>query len=165
MTALAGAGGGLERPRLDHRLDLGQPRVLADGPCAGQAELDPVVGGRVVRPGEGRARHVELPGREVQQVGRDQPQVDDVRALLECARDEGVAQVDARRAHVAPHDDGGGLREADERAADGPRQLRVELVGHEAAYVVCLEDDVDGGHCGTDDSWPLAHRLSRANPA
>ena len=55
-----------------------EPGVLADRPGAGQAELDAVVLGRVVRGGEHGARRVELAGGEVQQVGGGQAEVDDV---------------------------------------------------------------------------------------
>jgi hypothetical protein len=52
----------------------------------------------------------------------------------------------ARRPHVASHHHPLGAGEAGERPADGPADLLVELVGHQAAHVVGLEDGVEGAH-------------------
>ena len=65
----------------DHGLDAVEAGVLADRLGAGEAELDAVVVGRVVRRGEHRGRRVEAAGGEVHEVGRGQAEVDDVEAL------------------------------------------------------------------------------------
>ena len=64
-----------------HGLDLGQAGVDADGLGPGEAQLDAVVLGRVVRRREHGAGRVEAPGGEVHEVGRHQTEVDDVDAL------------------------------------------------------------------------------------
>src|SRR5690606_23596851 len=122
--------------------------VLADRAGAGQAELDAVVLGRVVRGGEHRPRGVEAARGEVQEVGRAQPHVHDVQALALDALGEGGGQLDAARPHVAPDDDpvgpaAGGGDEAGEGRADAVAELGVQLVRHRAPHVVGLEDHVE----------------------
>ena len=63
-----------------------RPDVLADRPGAGQAQLDAVVLGGVVRRREHRAGGVEGAGREVHEVGGGQAEVDDVEALRRAPR-------------------------------------------------------------------------------
>ena len=64
-----------------HRLDLDAGRCRTPiGLRAGEAELDAVVLGGVVRGGEHRAGRVEVPGGEVEEVGRGQAEVDDLDA-------------------------------------------------------------------------------------
>ena len=68
-------------PRCDRGLDLAQAGVLADGRGAGQAQLDAVVLGRVVRLAVNIAPGASsVPDGEVHEVGGGQPEVDDVDA-------------------------------------------------------------------------------------
>ena len=129
---------------LGDRLDLGEPGVDADRAGAREAELDAVVLSRVVRGGEHRARGVERAGGEVHQVGRGQPEVDDVDALLEHAVGERVDQLRAGRAHVAADEHPiGASTEAGEADTERVRDLGVELIGHRAPDVVGLDDLVE----------------------
>ena len=73
-------------PAITSSLITDKPGVLADGLGAGAAQLDAVVGGRVVAGGEHRAGAVEQPGGEVQLIGRGQPDPDDVEALARSRR-------------------------------------------------------------------------------
>jgi len=66
---------------LEHYPNLAQPGLLPDRSGTGAAKLDSVVFRRVMAGGEHRARQVQRPGREIQQVGRAQARFDDVRAL------------------------------------------------------------------------------------
>ena len=111
-----GLGGGL---------DLGQPGVLADGPGAGQAELQPVVPGRVVGGGEHGAGRVEAAGGEVEQVGGGQPEIDDRPPLRPGAIGEGRGQLDPRFAHVPGHQQRRGPGEAGHGHADGTELLGI----------------------------------------
>jgi hypothetical protein len=127
--------------------DIAEARVLADGLRPSQAELDAVVLGRIVRRGEDRSRGFEATRCEVHEVGRGEPEVDDVDALVGDALGEGPGQLDTGRAHVATDEDRallgiGGVcgGELSERGADGVGLRRIELVGHDAADVVGLED-------------------------
>ena len=117
---------------LHHRLDLGRPVSWPTGLAPGQAQLDPVVLGRVVGGGEHGGGGVEGAGGEVDQVGGDQAQVDHVGALGGGALGERGRQLDPRRPHVAAHQDAGGAGEPGEGGADGPGHDGVELVGHDA---------------------------------
>ena len=82
-------------------LDVFKTGVLPDGASAGEAELGAVVLSGVVRSGEHRPGRIELAGREVDQIGRGQAEVDDVDTLLEYTADEGLGQFGTGRAHVA----------------------------------------------------------------
>jgi hypothetical protein len=82
-----------------------QPRLLADGTCSRQAELDAVVLRRVVRRREHRTRRAERAGREIEQIGRTEPEVDHVDALGTHTLAERGHQLDARRSHVSRHED------------------------------------------------------------
>ena len=95
-----GSGGPSAAPLVEQRLgrglDLGQAGVAADGAGPGQAELQPVVPGRVVGGGEHGPGGVEAAGGEVEQVGRGEAEVDDVGALGPGAEGERLGQLDAR---------------------------------------------------------------------
>ena len=82
----AGAGRSPSSTASAIALIVGQAGVGADRAGPGQAQLDAVVLGRVVRGGEHRARRVERPGGEVDEVGRHQAEVDDVDALRRARR-------------------------------------------------------------------------------
>ena len=118
----------------DHRLDLAQAGVLADRLGPGQAHLDAVVLGRVVRRGEHGAGRVEAAGGEVQHVGRRQAEVDDVDALAGArprrtpstsstpeGRMSRPTSTRSCRPGLAAHEPG-------ERGADAPDDVGVELV-------------------------------------
>ena len=105
--------------------DVGQAGVLAHRPGPGQAQLDAVVLGRVVRGGEHRARGVEPAGGEVQQVGRAQPEVDHVEALGRTPSANAADQLRPRRPHVpAQHDAVGPVLVAGGEAGEGPADGR-----------------------------------------
>ena len=70
-----------------------QPGVEADALGAGAAELDAVVGGRVVAGREHRGRRVQVPGGEVALVGGAQPDRDDVGAARLRAAGEGGGEL------------------------------------------------------------------------
>ena len=89
---------------------------------------------------------VEVPGGEVEEVGRGQAEVGDVDPLGPHAVGEGAGQLDAGLAHVAGHQDLGRAGEAGHGAPDGAAHVRIELVGHGAAHVVGLEDLVHAAH-------------------
>ena len=130
-------------------LDVGQARVRAHRPRPGQAQLDAVVLRGVVRRGEHGARGVEAAGGEVDEVRRDQPEVDDVDALGHHAFGERGHELDTGRPHVAP-DRGSGRRPA-KRAKATPRAravVGVELIGHRAPDVVGLDDLIEEAHAG-----------------
>ena len=143
----APASVGRRRTAPGHRgLDLPQAGVLAHGAGAGQAQLDPVVGGGVMRGREHGPGGVQPSRGEVDHVGRGQAQVDHVRALRRHALGEGARQLDSAGSHVARHQDGGRTGEAGEGSPHRPAQPGVELVGNRAADVVGLVDVVENGH-------------------
>ena len=114
-------GGAFEEPARDRSPNLGQTRVLADGRGARPAQLDAVVLRGVVAGREHRRRRVEVTGREVREVGRDQPEVDDVGAGQGGAVGERGRERLRRRPHVAPHEH--------ERGAREPRRTRSRSAG------------------------------------
>ena len=136
-------GGAFEEPGLDRRPDIREPRVLADGGGARPAQLDPVVLGGVVAGSEHRRRRVEPPRREVHEVGRDQPELDHVGAGQGGAVGERGRERLRRRPHVPPHQHQRRARERDERVADPPRDVVVEVVRVQPTDVVGLEDRVE----------------------
>ena len=84
-----------------------------------------------------------MTGREVREVGRDQPEVDDVGAGQGGAVGERGRERLRRRPHVAPHEHERGARERDERVPDPPGDVVVEVVGVQPTDVVGLEDRVE----------------------
>ena len=125
---------------LDHGLDLLQAGVLAHRLGPRQAQLDPVVLGRVVGRGEHRPGRVEAAGGVVDEVGGDEAEVDDIGPLAGGALGEGGRELHAGGPHVASHEDAGGAGEAGEGGTHGPGDGRVELVGDHAPDVVRLEN-------------------------
>ncbi len=126
---------------LRDRLHLGQTGVDADRTSTGEAQLDAVVAGGVVRGGEHRAGQVERPRRVVHQIGRGEPDVDDVDAVLDEPAGERLDQRRPRRAHVAGDDHRRcGADERGESDPEGVGHVGVELVGNGAADVVRLDD-------------------------
>ena len=88
-----------------HAADLAEAGVTPDRAGAGQAQLDAVVVGGVVRRREHRPGQVELARGEVEEVGRGQADVDHAEAGREHAGAEGPAELDAGLADVAAEDD------------------------------------------------------------
>ena len=102
---------------------------------------------RVVARGEHDAGHVERSGREVQQVGRGESQVDDVGALRGRSLGDRGGQLGRAQPAVAPDHDARGARPPAKAAPMRRTRSGVEVVGHDAADVVRLEDAVEvGGH-------------------
>jgi hypothetical protein len=139
--AVAGGLGG--RAGLDQPLDVGETALPADRRGAGAAQLDPVVLRGVVAGGEHRPGHVEAAGGEVELVGGGEPDVDHVDAAGVESPGERAGQRRRGGAHVVAHHHTaarGQALDGGEGRADAPRDVLVELVGHETADVVGLED-------------------------
>jgi hypothetical protein len=139
--------------RLGDLADGTEPRVLAHRPSPRLTELDAVVLRRIVRRGEHRPRGVEGSCGEVQQVGGGQAEVDDIEALRAHAVRERRDHLDPRRPHVPgdEHPCGVGVAatdEAGEADPDGSGDGVVELLRHEPAHVVGLEDLIEVTHGG-----------------
>src|SRR6266545_6137361 len=120
--------------------DLPEAGVLADRGGAGAAQLDAVVGGGVVAGGEHRAGKLQRAGGVVEVVGRAHAGVDDVGAPPGGALGERRGQRRGRGAHVAGDHHGVAAGQLDERGADLPRELGVELVGNHPPDVVGLDE-------------------------
>ena len=138
-----GAGGPVELRHTRDELipDGGQPAVLPDGFGARPAQLDAVVGGRVVARGEHRAGAVQQPGGEIQLVGGGQTDPDDVEAL---GRDPGRERRRQRRRtlpHVVADDHPAGVRadQTGEGGTDVGHECLVDLLADEATHVICLD--------------------------
>ena len=99
-----------------------------------------------MRGSEHRGRGVEFAGREVDEIGRDEAEVDYVDAAAPDTFGEGSGELDARWPHVATDEQPRRMGEPGEGDSDGGRDPGVELVGHGATDVVCLEDGVERGH-------------------
>ena len=128
-----------------------RPESSAHGAGAGQAELDAVVLGRVVRGGEHGAGRVAGAGGEVQEVGGRQAEVDHVDALGADAVAEGVGQLHTRGPHVSRDEDLGHRTplvegEVGEGGTDGVATGCVDLIGIGAPNVVRLEDGIEVRH-------------------
>ena len=139
----------VEHGRRRSALMSARPVSSPTGPRPGQAQLDAVVLRRVVRRGEHRARRVELPGGEVDEVGGASPRSTTSTPWRRHALGEGGGQLDPRGPHVAADEDPCRRPgEAGEGRAEGAGDGGVELVGHRAPDVVGLEDlssDMRGG--------------------
>ena len=131
---------GRERVAFGQVADLTQAGVLPDGPCAGEAELHPVVLGRVVARRQHDARDRARAGCEVQEIGRGEPDVDDVGPARRDALAERGGERRGREAAVPPDRDGLDPGPLGERGPDRARDILVELVGDDAADVVRLEE-------------------------
>ena len=97
--------------------------------CAGLCEAVNIAAGRV-----------EGSGREVHQIGRRQPDVDDVDTLFHHPGSEGVEELRTARTHVATDEHSVGGDELGETDTKGVRDLRIELVGHRSPDVIRLDD-------------------------
>ena len=95
---------GAAPPRPSSRISA-SPVSWPDGPGPGQAHLDPVVAGRVVRGREHRPGGVEPARGEVHHVGGGQPEVDDRGPGTAGPGGEGRRELHARLPHVAGHQD------------------------------------------------------------
>jgi len=126
--------------------DLAEAGVLADRGGAGAAQLDAVVGGGVVAGGEHRAGEVEAAGGEVEVVGGAHADVDDVGAAPGGALGERGRQPGRGGAHVAGDHDRVAAGQLDERGADLAGEPGVQLVGHQPADVVGLDELGEVGH-------------------
>ena len=132
----AGSGGPPERAGLD----LVEPRVAADRERAAADDLHAVVGRRVVRGGHLEPALVAvLADREVEHLGADLAEIDDVGAGVGRAPDRGCRDLGRREAHVSPDRHDLGLERGDIPAGDCVCTVRVELVWHDSAHVVRLE--------------------------
>ena len=80
-----------------------------------------------------------LADREVEHLGADLAEVDDVRAGVGRAPDRGRRDLGRREAHVAPDRHHLRLERGDVSAGECVCTLGVELVWHDSAHVVCLE--------------------------
>src|SRR5918997_4287865 len=130
------------------RVVLGDVAYLSDAVLAGEgdgilpAQLEAVVVLGVVGGGDhGATWLLEVPDREVQRVGRDEPQVQHVRASLRDAFNEGLHQSLPAQPHVAGDDDSG-PRDAEvghEGAPDVPGHVLVQAIRVHAPDVVGLE--------------------------
>ena len=129
--------------RLDHFLDLLQTALFADGRGTRAAQLDAVVLRGVVARGQHRAGRVESTGREIDEVGRRQPDIGDVGAGERRTFDERRRERTGRFAHVVTDDEMLRAREMRERVADPASERFVDLVGIDAANVVRLEHLVE----------------------
>src|SRR5215211_6945446 len=113
-----------EIPGDDEVADLAETRVSREGNGFLPAELEAVVIFGVVRGCyHGPAGLLEVPYGEVERIGRDQPEVEDISARLCNPLNKGLLQSLARDAHVAGHDD--------------PGAREVQMRHESAAYVSC----------------------------
>ena len=139
---------------LDAVADVGEPGVEADRDRFGAAHLDPVVLRGVVAGREHHPGQPEVAGREVEPVGRAQPDQHRVGAGPVGPARERLRHPRRRRPHVVPDDDPFSPGHRDERRPDALGQHLVDLVRHRAPHVVRLEDGaqvlpVGGGHVGS----------------
>ncbi len=123
-TARSGERG---NPRLDHGADVPETGVRPDRSRAGPAQLDAVVLGRVVGCGEHRSRDVQRPGGEVEQVGRTEPDHDDIRALAGSPVGKRRRERDRRVTHVVRDDDPWRRQHVHERGSDRAGDIGVQL--------------------------------------
>ena len=121
--------------------DLQEPGVAAHGERPAADDLHPRVLLRVVRRGD-RDAAVEpvLADREVDHLGTDHPDVEDVDARVRGAADHRLRHRRRREPHVAPDSDPARLEDSRVRAADPVRAVLVELRRVDPADVVRLED-------------------------
>ena len=166
IVALARRRGGRGREPPRSRISA-SPVSMPIGLRAGAAHLDAVVLGGVVARGEHRAGLAEVAGGEVELVGGGQPDHHDVGAGLGGAVGEGAGQPGRARPHVVADDDACAAPATwTKRPAGRARQRLVDLVGHQAADVVGLEDGAEVrrvervGH-GREPTVLGARRLSR----
>ena len=145
-------------PRLDQLPDLLQAGFPADGCGTRTAQLDAVVARRIVTGGEHRAREAEAPRGEVQTVRAGKADQDDVASLCADPLGEGRHQLIARRAHVLADDHRTGAavlatdpQDVDQGSTDATSEVGIELLGHESAHVIGLEDLVESG--GAQGGW------------
>ena len=118
-----------------------EARLLADGRRAGAAELQAVPFWRVVvavsiTPGSCSAPETKY------RIRRGEPDVDDVRAPVGGAVSNGLGERLRREAAVVADRDRG-AHPLGERAADAVGDVIVEVLGHDAADIVRLEDPAE----------------------
>ena len=115
--------------------------VAADRQRATSHDLHSRVAARVVRRGDADpAVERELADREVEHLGPDEPEVEDVGAAVGCALDCRGSHRRRREAHVAPDRDRARLEVLHIRPPDAIRAVLVQLTRIEPADVVGLED-------------------------
>ena len=146
--ALTDARGRRELARLCDPADVLQAVVAADRPRALAHELHAVVVRRVVaRRDHDAAVHFARERREVHDLGAAEADVVDVHARIEQPLLEGLAELLARQADVAPDDHLLRLDELRVRAADAIGDVLVQLGRDAPAQVIGLETaDADGVH-------------------
>ncbi len=136
-----------DRHRIDQVLANGvEPGVRTDRLSAGPAQLDAVVGRRVVAGSEHRARTIELPGGEIQLVGGCQTDAHHVEALRDHPTGEGRGQRRRAVAHVvANHHLPRPLaaHQPRERGADIGAQGFGDLFAYQPSDVISLDDTID----------------------
>ena len=121
--------------------DLLEPRVAADGQRARAHDLHPGVLLRVVRRGDAHAAvEPELADREVDHLGADEPEVEDVGAAVRRALDQRCRHRGRREAHVPSDRDPPRLELLDVAPPDPVCAVLVQLGRVDSADVVRLED-------------------------
>ena len=142
-TSSAPVGGASVGVAVGHEplADLAEPLVARERERSAAHHLDPVPLLRVVRGGDDRAALEVVPGDVVvQHVGRDDADVGDGGAPGAGSGHEAGGELGGRQPAVATDGDVSRAEVVDERAADAPEHLGVELLGVETPDVVGLED-------------------------
>ena len=129
--------------KLRERADVAQSGLLSDRRRAGATELQPVPLGRVVTRGEHDARELEGAGDEVQEIGRGEPDVEDVRAPVGRTGPDGLCERLRGEPAVVADRDARSSEPLGERSTDPVGHLLVEVLRHDAADVVRLEDPAE----------------------
>ena len=120
---------------------LQEPRLAADGQRAAPDDLHARVLLRIVRRGDlDPTVEAELAHGEVEHLGPDHPEVQNVRAAVRGTRDHGRGHRRRVHAHVAADRDALRLELLHVGAADRVRALLVELLAVDPADVVRLEN-------------------------
>jgi hypothetical protein len=129
----------------EHQIaDVADARFQREGPGFFPADLEPVVDGRVVGCRDHDAGGITVfANREVERIGRYLSDIDDVRALIPDAVDQRGGEHRARDAHVPADDHLIDVQERHQGASDPIGDLGIQFLGHDATYVVGLEEPSD----------------------
>src|SRR5439155_19297557 len=126
-----------EAPRrhvpLSQSANLLEARLLTYGCRSGQAELDPVVAGRIVAGGDNRPWHRQPAAGEVHHVGGGEPYVEDVCPNIGHPVRESSGQRRRGEPAILAEDDAGSRRPRSEGPTDAVGSLLVQLVGVDPA--------------------------------
>ena len=164
-SATAGNRSGVE-VRLRAVADGGEAGRERDALGAGAAELDAVVGGRVVARREHRRGGVQVPGGEVRLVGRAQPDVDARRRpRADAPRAKASRELRRRVAHVVADDDlgPGRVELVDEAGGERLDDLVGQLDADQSPDVVGLDESRRDQRCSRD--YDVVHRTLHARAA